>query len=354
MANNFNDVAAEIRRRIEGGQYPPDRPLPSERVLGEAFDVHRATLRRALARLESEGIVRRSPGERPYPNPPRRPVQGNIGLCATDRDDPFARSLIATGMIEALRESGSPLRLTWTDNHAFRPGEPFAHELESLAGLVLWPPFLTDVERLKEVRKRMPTVLVDAPVGGYESDFVGFQDDIAGYDATQHLIEQGHRRLAFVGTLHVVTTRYRYHGFLRCLHDAGLEPIEGHEPLVYVDRIPSSVIDAYFARPEGERPTAFLCENDETAARLMPFLTARGLRIPEDVGLVGFGGAQPVLLSAMGLTTMEQPYIQAGHEAARLLLGRLDGRIEGQAREVLLPMKLKVRSSSRGPARLPL
>lgn len=352
MAKSFNDVAAQIRVRIESGQYSPDRPIPSERVLGDEFDVHRATLRRALAKLETEGLLRRSPGERPYPNPIRRPQEGSIGLCATDRDDPFARSLLATGIVQALRESGSNLRLTWTDDRAFRPDHPLTPEIQSFAGLVLWPPFLTDVDRLREIRKRMPTVLVDAPVGGFESDFVGFQDDQAGYAATRHLIEAGHRRLAFIGMMQVVTTRYRYNGFLRCLHEAGLEEVRGYEPLIYVDRLPPSVVDSYVGRSLPDRPTAFVCENDEAAARLMPYLSERGVRLPDDVALIGFGGAQPVLLSALGLSTMEQPYIQAGYEAARLLLRRIDGHQGVPYQEVLLPMSLKARSSSRGPADL--
>jgi DNA-binding LacI/PurR family transcriptional regulator len=349
MAKSFNDVASEIRARIESGQYSSDRPIPSERVLGEEFDVHRATLRRALVRLESEGLLRRSPGERPYPNPIRRLTEGSIGLCATDRDDPFARSLLATGIVQALRESGTNLRLTWADDHAFRPDHPLTPEIESFVGLVLWPPFLTDVERLREIRKRMPTVLVDAPVGGFESDFVGFQDDQAGYEATRHLIEAGHRRIAFVGMMQVVTTRYRYNGFLRCLQEAGLEEVRGYEPLIYVDRLPASVIDAYCDLSLADRPTAFVCENDEAAARLMPYLSERGISVPEDVALIGFGGAQPVLLSAMGLSTMEQPYIQAGYEAARLLLKRLQGRAQEPDEEILLAMNLKVRSSSGAP-----
>lgn len=348
MLRTYRDVAAEIRRRIESGHYPPDRPLPSERDLGEAFGIHRATLRRALAGLEKEGVVRRSPGDRPYPCPPRRPIVGSIGFCATDRDDPFARSLVANGIVDELRTRGSSLRLIWSDDHAFRPDEPFSPDLGSLAGLVLWPPGFTDVDRLKTLRRSMPTVLVDAPVVGYESDFVGFLDEEAGYEAARHLYEQGHRRIAFVGLEHVITTRYRHQGLRRFQREAGLEAMAGHEPLVYVDRMPTSAVDAYFKRPLGERPTAFLCENDETAANLMPHLTERGLRIPDDIALMGFGGAQPVLLSALGMTTMEQPYIEVGRQAARLLLARLEDSNDGPHQEIRLPMRLRVRASSGG------
>jgi GntR family transcriptional regulator of arabinose operon len=345
MHRTFTDVASELRRRIESGQYPPDQPLPAERSLGDEFGVHRATLRRALARLEEEGTVRRLPGERPYPVAKIRGLEGSIGLYATD-EDPFSRSLIASGIVEMLREQGSNLRLVWSDDHAFRPGQPLSPETRSLVGLVLWPPNMTDVARLRELRRAMPTVIVDAPVGGYESDFVGFDDETAGYEAAAHLYEQGHRRIAFVGPLQIETARYRRRGCFRLLREKGHEPVRGFEAFGYVERIPTAVVDCYLGLPESERPTAFLCENDETAALIMPQLVARGLRVPEDVAVMGFGGAQPVILNALGLTTMEQPFAELGRAAARLLLSRIEFGPEAPAREVRLPMKLVERRSS--------
>lgn len=344
MPGNHIEVAAKIRQRIEAGEYTSDRPLPAERVLSEAFDVHRATLRRAIVSLEASGHVRRAPGERPYPLPLARALEGTIGLYATD-EDVYSRSLIATGVVEALRERGSALRLVWSDDRPFQTGEPFSPEIRSHVGMILWPPALTDADRLRELRESMPTVIVDAPVSGYESDFVGFDDEAGGYEAARHLVESGHRALAFVGPLQVVTARYRRHGFLRLLHERGLEPVGGYESLAYADRLPGSVLDAFLDVRRPGRPTAFVCENDETAALLMPHLAARGLRVPEDFAFIGFGGVQSILLDALGLSTMDQPFIEVGRKAASLLLGRLSG--EGrEAERVRLPMRLRVRASS--------
>lgn len=350
MAKSFLDVASEMRRRIQSGEYPSGRPLPSERVLGEEFLVHRATLRRALAALERDGLVVRAPGDRPYPKAPAPSLMGSIALCATDPDDPFARSLVATGIVQELRRHGTALRLVWSDDHAFRPDEPFSEELLSHVGLVLWPPALTDVDRLRSLQERMPTVLVDARVPGFETDFVGFEDTDAGYRATRHLYEQGHRRIAFVGSLGVETSRFRQLGYVHFLREHSLEPIEGYEALGLVHHLPPKVVDGYLDASDPNRPTAFLCENDETAARLIPYLEERGLRVPENISLMGFGGAQPVLLDALGLTTMVQPYLELGRQAARLLLRRLEGEREAEAATVRLPMTVRARSSSRGSA----
>ena len=350
MSKTYLDVATAIRQRIDDGEYPSDRPLPAERILSEEFGVHRATLRRAVSLLTSEGSIRRSPGDRPYPNPSRTTIEGTIGLYANDADV-YSRSLIATGVVETLRQRDSSLRLVWSDDHAFMPGEPFSPELKSHLGLILWPPSLTDVDRLQTLRRSMPTVIVDAPVSGYESDFVGFDDERGGYEATRHLVDAGHRRIAFVGSLQIVTARFRRLGFMRLLKERGLEPMRGYESLAYANRIPPGVLDAFLCLASDERPTAFVCENDETAALLMPHLASHALRVPEDVALVGFGGAQPILLDALGLTSMEQPFVEVGRQAARLILERLEQTDGHPPESVRLPMRLQVRSSSGGPSR---
>ena len=346
MDKTYQSIAAELRRRIVAGEYPLDRPLPAERTLGAAFDVHRATLRRAVGLLESEGIVRRTAGDRPYPCLPARTVEGTIGLYASNSDDPYSRSIIATGIVEFLRSLGSRLHLTWSDDHTFRAGETFSPEFRAQAGLVLWPPLLADIDRLRELRRSMPIVIVDTPVGGFETDFVGFDDEKAGYDAARHLVECGHRRIAFVGTLQAHTARFRRHGFVRLMEEAGIEPVVGYEPLADANRLPASAVDAFLSASDPHRPTALLCENDETAALLMPHLAARGLRVPDDFALVGFGGTQLVLLDALGLTTMEQPYQEVGRQAARLLLRQIEEGPGRSREEIRLPMKLRARASS--------
>lgn len=347
MSVTFATIAAEIRRRIDSGEYPEGKPLPAERVLGAELKVHRATLRRALARLESEGIIFREPGERPYPVQRRPRIEGSIGLFAATYNDPYARSLIANGIAAVLRERGSRLRLVWTDNHAFAAGEHDDPSVDSLLGLVVWPPTLTDLGKLRAVRKAVPVVLVDRQVAGFEADFVGFQDFEGGYAVTKHLYELGHRRIAFVGLADVETSIARLLGYDTFCHDAGLEPCRGYEALVRIETLPAEVRAAYLSIPKDRRPTALVCENDETAARLIPHLVEAGIRVPGDIALVGFGGAQPVLLEALGLTTMVQPFVEVGREAARILLDRLETAGSPSRIEKRLPMAL-----AEGSARL--
>jgi GntR family transcriptional regulator, arabinose operon transcriptional repressor len=359
MARAYHEVAAELRKRIESGHYGPKMPLPSERALEEEFDIHRATVRRALSLLVSEGLIVRNPGQRAYANLNHPPRGGSIGLFAAEPSNRFARSLIANGISEVLEERHSSLRLMWSNYRPFQLNLPHREEdvfpADKLSGLVLWPPYIVAVDRLIAARRLMPVTLVDVRVPGFESDFVGFKDMDAGYEAAKHLYEMGHRRMAFIGDIVPETVQYRRFGFLRFCQDAGIEPdwefgaFGGSvlsKPEALQRSLPLSLKKALTGLPRAEWPTAALCANDETAADMMAYLSQKGLRVPQDLALVGFGGDQPGLLNALGLTTMEQPYEQVGHAAANMILSRIESHHHDRNfQEVRLPMKLIVRSS---------
>jgi DNA-binding LacI/PurR family transcriptional regulator len=89
-----------------------------------------------------------------------------------------------------------------------------------------------------------------------------------------------------------------------------------------------------------------VCANDIVAADMIASLGVLGIKVPDDLALIGFSNSQPALLNALGLTTMSQPYEQMGREAMALLLDRHARWLQRiPVREVRLPMRLVVRSS---------
>lgn len=359
MGRAYLDVAAELRKRIESGAYAPRTALPSERKLVGEFGIHRATVRRAVSHLVSQGLVSRAPGKRAFIEKTARPSSSQIGLFAAAPSDPFARSLIANGVSDTLRERQSSLQLLWSNYHRFEV-EAVPHEeedisvpTEQLAALMLWPPTVVAFERLMLARKRMPVVMLDRRAPGFESDFVGFKDFEGGYEAARHLYQVGHRKLAFIGEATYETSLNRRLGFERFCWEAGVEPLWGWVFHEYESELPAVMEKAWMTMPKAEWPTAAVCTNDETAARMMARLSSFGLSVPEDLALVGFGGAQAALLSALGLTTMEQPYIGIGKAATEIALNRVDGD-RSEYRDVRLPMELRVRTSCGSRSSAPL
>jgi DNA-binding LacI/PurR family transcriptional regulator len=307
--------------------------------------------------LAAEGLVNRQRGHRAYAGEKSLIKDHSIGLFAAEPTDPFARSLIANGISEVLTERKSSHRLIWSNYHRFEL-DPNKHDEEDsapptdrLAALLLWPPRMVSVDLLLEARKHVPVLLLDRRVNGFESDFVGFDDAAAGYEAAKHLYKVGHRKLAFLGDTAFQTTADRRFGFRKFCRDAGIEPYWSWATMNSVLDLPEAMQRAWSELPKDTWPTAAVCANDETAARMISFLASHGRRVPEDLAMIGFGGAQPALLSAIGLTTMEQPYVEMGHVAGDIVLERIESHQREPYRDVHLPMKLRVRTSC-GSARL--
>lgn len=351
MPASYYEIASVLRERIRSGQYAANQPMPSERMLEHEFNAHRATVRRALNALADEGLIIRNPGQRSYPAVDQLRTTGNIGLFVSDPSDLNTRSLVANGCSEVLLERNHKSGLIWSH---YRPFELGAEEsegaelhIDELLGLILWPPEFMNTELLRRVQRKMPVVIIDARVPGIDADFVGFADIEAGYEAAKHLYQVGHRRIGFAGSMVPETVRHRWHGVATFCREAGIELIWDWAACgAQLHSIPEWISLAVSSIERSRWPTALVCSNDILAAGLMSSLGPLGVRFPDDLALISFSNSQPALLSALGLTTMAQPYEQMGREAMTLLLDR-HSRWQQRlpTREVRLPMKLIVRTS---------
>lgn len=351
MPSSYYDIASTLRERITSGFYSASNPIPSERMLEQEFNAHRATIRRAMNLLTDEGLLQRSPGRRAYPVLEKPRSTGNIGLFVSDPSDLNTRSLVANGCSEVLLEHNEKSGLIWSHYKPFElgadPSEGAELHLEELMGLILWPPDFINTELLRRVQKKMPAVIIDTRVPGIDVDFVGFADVEAGYEAAKHLYQVGHRRIGFVGNLVPETVRHRWHGVSIFCREYGIELCwEWAAFGINLSTVPELMKLALVSIPRRDWPTALVCSNDNLAADLMASLAPMGIRVPDDLALIGFSNSQPALLGALGLTTLAQPYEQMGREAMTLLLDRQSKwhqRLPTQ--EIRLPMKLIVRTS---------
>lgn len=212
-------------------------------------------------------------------------------------------------------------------------------------GIVLatsWTPrFLSQL-----VQRGIPHVVVDPRVE-VDCDSVRGDDVEGARAATKHLLELGHRRIAYVGwgappgLEHV--NRERWSGFVEVMSDAGLAVNPGGDRSVSREELLTRALEA-------TSPTAMVCFNDNVAMWAICELRARGLEVPRDVSVVGFDDMSYLDWITPKLTTMRLPYEQMGAEAARLVLGRLDAP-DLPPRAVVLPEKLIVRESTGAPGR---
>jgi LacI family transcriptional regulator len=197
-------------------------------------------------------------------------------------------------------------------------------------------------------RRGFPYVLIDHQGIDNAGPAVGATNRQGGYDATRHLIELGHRRIGFItGSLDLGCSNDRFAGYHAALAEFGLPA----DPLL--------VREGDFLQPAGFRcarellelpqpPSAIFASNDVMAFGVMEAARVRGLRIPEDISIVGFDDIPQALHVHPPLTTIRQPLEQMGRLAARMLLQQIDER-QQLAQRIDLPTELVVRESCLAP-----
>ena len=185
--------------------------------------------------------------------------------------------------------------------------------------------------------------------GHGDAPFVDADNYSGGRLATRHLLDLGHRRVAMVrGPQRSHSSNDRYVGYRDALESAGV----GVAPERVVS-IPSSQSDFEPLRrlmDAPDRPTALFCWSDEVAFAAMAMLRELGLRVPEDVSIVGFDSLASCDQSAPTLTSVRQPIFEMAAQATRLLAALV--REEPMAtRQILVPLSLDVRRSTAPPIR---
>ncbi|MDR6143853.1 DNA-binding LacI/PurR family transcriptional regulator [Microbacterium foliorum] len=253
--------------------------------------------------------------------------------------DPFFASIVA-GITGALRGSDYLLNLLIASDD---PGDKMTSFVRNggVDGALIVSHHTSDafIDRVADV---VPVVWGGRPVRIREGDYVVDVDNVAGArTATQHLIETGRTRIATIsGPMTMVSSVDRVQGFRGALADAGLSPFAEEAG----DYSEASGADAARRILAEGRPDAIFVASDLMARGALTALRSAGIRVPEDVALVGFDDSSVALSTEPQLTTMRQPMYAQGEAMAGVLLSRLAGR--DPAHTTILPTELVVRASS--------
>jgi len=346
----------EPERATRGGAEPEQRVTISaiaaeagvsvptvSRVVNGRSDVAPQTRERVEELLRRHGYRRRS--SRPRSN------ARLIDLVFNDLDSPWAVEIIrgvedvahAAGVgtvVSAIHRRGTAAR-QWLQNLRARASDGVI-----LVNSILESPMQAELRRLD-----VPMVVVD-PAGGPSLDAptVGATNWAGGLSATEHLLSLGHRRIGFVsGPRQLVCSRARLDGYRAGLEAAGI-PLD--EELVregdFYHESGFEGGNSLLSLPD--RPTAIFASSDQMAFGVYEAVRQRGLRVPDDVSVVGFDDLPEVRWSSPPLTTVRQPLAEMGVLAARTVL-RLAGGDEVESPRVELATALVVRESTAPPSR---
>lgn len=267
-------------------------------------------------------------------------------LLAVPNLSPFFMQIFA-GAEEAGRERDFAVLLGHGEYNAQRE-ETFFDQVETgrADGILLCTPFLPKAYA-SGGRALPPAIAVLESPPGRVVPLVRTADREGAIAATSHLAELGHRRIGHIAGPHgVPSTTRRLDGYRSALRQSGLSA--SRELIQSGDFGMQSGVFAMSALMRVPNPpTAVLCANDEMAFGAARALRALGLRVPEDVSIVGFDDQDMAAYYNPPLTTVDIPRREIGREAAARLLDLLEGR--AVAPEIKLPTRLVVRESTARP-----
>lgn len=190
------------------------------------------------------------------------------------------------------------------------------------------------------LEKGVPVVCLDFRHRGMEVDCVVSDSFRVSYDLTSYLIDMGHREIAFVGNLNYThSVNDRYMGYYKAL----LEEEISAKPQYRIDDRDEQGILQEFKLPT-ELPTAFVCNNDHTAYLLIKQLKQQGIRVPEEVSVVGFDDAFYSEMSDPPITSVHVQRRFMAEQAISLIKRRLN-RPEASTRVVTIDCSIKYRKS---------
>ncbi|MFJ3230846.1 LacI family DNA-binding transcriptional regulator [Streptomyces sp. NPDC086787] len=274
-----------------------------------------------------------------------------MGLLLLDMGNPFFVD-VARGAERAARKAGLGVMVC---NSAQSAGEEAAYlslfAEQRVRGVMLTPADATGRNIAAFRRHGIPFVLVDRVAEGTGECSVAVDDIAGGALAVRHLVEAGHRAVAYVGGPPGPDRAHddRRTGALRALAQAGLGPDALRD-------VPAERLDAAAGRVAGarllgltDRPTAVFCANDLLALGVLQAMYAAGVAVPDDLAIVGYGDIEFAAAAAVPLTSVRQPAVTMGAVAAELLLeetGTHGGPGAHEHRQAVLQPHLVVRRSS--------
>lgn len=313
------------------------------RVLNDFDFVKGSTRERVLAAAERLGYVA---------NIQARSLAGGrthmVGLLVPGLDNGYITEIVS-GIDQELAYSGYDMVLYTM--HRFKGKESLYVKTITngmVDGLILLVPYDSNSYVQALPSEDFPYVLVDQLDSKHNSTTVDATNWQGAYDATTYLIKLGHQRIGLIaGHPQLNSARERFDGYRAALQQHNLSYDE------------SLVIEGDYTTQGGyagarqllelsQRPTAIFATNDLSAFGVLDALHEAGMHIPEDISVMGFDDIPLASLTYPKLTTVQQPLVQIGQVAVRLLLERL-GNPAKEARRVTLSTELVIRDSCAPP-----
>ena len=316
-------------------------------VLNRSALVAASTRERVLEAIDALGFVRNESARQL-----RAGTSRTIGLIVLDISNPFFTD-VARGVEDAASTAGVSVVLCNSDDDPAKEARYLSILAAQQVQGVLIVPAGAEPARFAGLSSRgIPMVLLDRRATGTAVCSVSVDDIGGGLMAMSHLLEQGHRRVAFVGGGDTRQAVERHRGASESLGTRGMSPAG-------LLRFSTQALSVAAGREAGReivalpaqiQPTGVLCASDLLALGVMQEIGAAGLRVGTDIAVVGYDDIDFAAVSAVPLSSVRQPRHALGYTAASLLLEEAGDSLHRHQQVVFVP-ELVVRASSERPAR---
>lgn len=335
MAIRLKDIANELGLSV----------VTVSKVLRDHPDIGAATRKRVLSRMRELNY---------QPNLAARSlVTGRtwtLGLVVPDLLHPFFAD-IAQAISTETRKHGYSMFISSSDEDP----ELEVQEIKQLLArrvdvmIVASAQLTVDCFRLIEEHKT-PYILIDRRFQGLDANFVGVDDEAAGELATSHLIAQGCRRIAHIRGPEVSTATGRFEGYKRALAAHKMTPLPGHIVSLGASGDHRGERGGYEGAKRllaaDPRPDGIFCFNDPSALGAMRAILEAGVRIPQDLAIVGCGNLSYSDFLRVPLSSVDQGSENIGKHTASLALKIARKKVPVRPKTEFLPPRLVVRASS--------
>lgn len=351
-------ILEHVRQSILGGTYKAGDRLPTDGQLMRQFSTSRPTVARAMRDLEMEGYLERRAGSGSFVRVPAQTKPSLIGILTPEVGEHELFQPICSEI--ALQCQKHNLSLLWAETPGNGNGET-DHERNAkelceryislgVAGVFFAPVEFSETMLVanREIAEQLDSngisvVLLDRDIERLPKrsrfDLVGIDNFRAGYVQADHMLNLGAKRIAYVSReVSASTIDLRIAGFRHAMSSQGSKAADTLQFCGDLDS--KSFIDSIVA----QSPDAIICANDTTAMMLMRSLIQRGIKIPDDIRMIGIDDVKIASMAMVPLTSIHQPCRAIGSAAVNTMVRRIENR-KMCAHDIQVDVELIVRDS---------
>lgn len=340
----YQDLKKAILRRV----LAPNEAVPSEKALTIKYGVSRITTKHALNKLADDGLIYRVQGKGSFVKEHAANKNRQILLVLPFSGHQDLGNYI-TGIQKVLQDTTWKL-LSITNDELFKMD--LTQIKKQYAGIIYYPQHIaSDISKLLNLYlHKVPIVLLDQTIANSIIPSVTSDNIGGGFLATKHLIEIGRKKIAFYGLTNFLndytgSVAERFSGYLMALRKFNRHDFD---PLQLLDKMQTCEFNKLSYLIKQEQIDGLVVENDVTAFKLIEELKNTGFNLPKDLAMIGFDNLPITKLSKPQLSSIGQDFSKLGEEAVNLLLRQINDPDLIFNKQVVVPVKLIGRSSTKG------